>query len=113
MFIGYSTPYEVFSGAMETVAGLLLLNRRTVTAGLFAATGAFLNVLMINLAYDVPVKLFAAHLMVSCLFLLALDARRLVGFLFLNRPAPPTTAYDSILTRRWQWWGGIVVKVFI
>ena len=59
MFIGYSTPYEVFSGAMETVAGLLLLYRRTVTAGLFAATGAFINVLMINLAYDVPVKLFA------------------------------------------------------
>ena len=41
LFIGYSTPYQIFSGAMETVAGLLLLNRRTVTAGLFAATGAF------------------------------------------------------------------------
>ncbi|MFL5250507.1 MAG: hypothetical protein ACJ79V_21995, partial [Myxococcales bacterium] len=85
LFIGYSTPYEFFSGAMETVAGLLLLPRRTVTAGLFAATGAFLNVVMINLAYDVPVKLYALHLLLSCLFLLALDSRRLVGFLFLNR----------------------------
>jgi hypothetical protein len=113
LFIGYSTPYEVFSGAMETVAGLLLLYRRTVTAGLFAATGAFINVLMINLAYDVPVKLFAAHLLLSCLFLLALDSKRLVGFLFLNRPAPPTTAYDPILVRRWQRWGGIAVKLFI
>ena len=35
LFIGYSTPYEIFSGAMETVAGLLLLFRRTITAGLF------------------------------------------------------------------------------
>ena len=25
LFIGYSTPYQVFSGVMETVAGLLLL----------------------------------------------------------------------------------------
>lgn len=113
LFIGYSTPYEMFSGAMETVAGLLLLPRRTVTAGLFAATGAFLNVLMINLAYDVPVKLFASHLLLSCLFLLALDARRLFGFLFLNRPAPATAAYDPIFARPWQRWGGIAVKVFI
>ena len=58
LFIGYSVPYQFFSGAMETIAGLLLLYRRTVTAGLFAATGAFLNVVMINLSYDVPVKLY-------------------------------------------------------
>ncbi len=113
LFIGYSTPYQVFSGAMETVAGLLLLNRRTVTAGLFAATGAFTNVVMINLAYDVPVKIFASHLLFACLFLLALDSRRLIGFLFLNRPAPPTHAYDPIFVRPWQWWGSIAVKLFI
>src|SRR5262245_28206404 len=63
LFIGYSFPYQVFSGVMETTAGLLLLYRRTITAGLFAAMGAFLNVVMINLSYDVPVKLFASHLL--------------------------------------------------
>lgn len=113
MFIGYSTPYEVFSGAMETVAGLLLLYRRTITAGLLAATGAFMNVVMINLAYDVPVKLYASHLLFSCLFLLALDARRLTSFLVLNRGAPPTTAYDATFARPWQRWGSVLVKVFI
>lgn len=94
LFIGYSVPYQVFSGVMETVAGLLLLSRRTVTLGLIAATGAFVNVLMINLSYDVPVKLFASHLLLACLFLLAQDARRLVDFLALNRGAGPTTLYD-------------------
>lgn len=113
LFIGYSTPYEIFSGAMETVAGLLLLYRRTVTAGLFAATGAFLNVVMINLSYDVPVKLFASHLLLACVFLLALDAKRLVGFLVLNQGAPPTHAYDPVFTRPWQSWASIAVKVFI
>jgi len=113
MFIGYSTPYEIFSGAMETVAGLLLLYRRTITAGLFAATGAFLNVVMINLAYDVPVKLYASHLLFACLFLLALDSKRLIGFLFLNRPAPATAAYDPVYARPWQRWGSVAVKVFI
>ena len=113
LFIGYSTPYQIFSGAMETVAGLLLLYRRTITAGLFAATGAFLNVVMINLAYDVPVKLYASHLLLSCLFLLALDSRRLIDFLILNRPTPATTAYDPFFARPWQRWGSGLVKVFI
>src|SRR3569833_1940914 len=110
VFIGYSVPYEFFSGAMETIAGLLLLYRRTVTAGLFAATGAFLNVVMINLAYDVPVKLFASHLLFACLFLLALDSKRLLRFLVLNQPIPGTAAYQPKFSKVWQRWGAVAVK---
>ncbi|HEV8217355.1 MAG TPA: hypothetical protein VGP95_16010 [Gemmatimonadaceae bacterium] len=113
LFIGYSAPYQFFSGVMETTAGLLLLYRRTVTAGLFAATGAFLNVAMINLSYDVPVKLYAAHLLFACLFLLALDAPRLVRLLVLNQPVPATTAYDPKFAFAWQRWGSIGVKLFL
>src|SRR6476469_4183265 len=113
LFIGYSDQYQFFSGAMETIAGLLLLNRRTVTAGLFAATGAFLNVVMINLSYDVPVKLYSSHLLFACLFLLALDAPRLLRFLVLNKPISGTTAYDPDFARPWQFWGSVAVKVFI
>src|SRR6185436_452574 len=113
LFIGYSTPYQIFSGAMETVAGLLLLNRRTVTAGLFAATGAFLNVVMINLSYDVPVKLYSSHLLFSCLFLLALDSRRLINFLVLNRGATATHAYDPNFTHTWQRWASVAVKLLL
>ena len=113
LFIGYSAPYQFFSGAMETTAGLLLLNRRTVTAGLFAATGAFLNVVMINLSYDVPVKLYSSHLLFACLFLLALDAPRLLRFLVLNKPISGTTAYDPDFARPWQFWASVAVKVFI
>jgi hypothetical protein len=113
LFIGYSGPYQIFSGAMETVAGLLLLYRRTITVGLFAAMGAFLNVVMINLSYDVPVKLYSSHLLFSCLFLLAFDARRLVQFLVLNRPAPATHAWDWLFPLPWQRLGGLAVKVFI
>jgi len=113
LFIGYSVPYQFFSGVMETTAGLLLLYRRTVTAGLFAATGAFLNVVMINLSYDVPVKIYAFHLLLACLFLLALDAPRLVRLLVLNQPVPATTAYDPRFAFAWQRWGSVAVKVFL
>lgn len=113
LFIGYSVPYQFFSGAMETTAGLLLLYRRTVTAGLFAATGAFLNVMMINLSYDVPVKIYASHLFFSCVFLLALDAPRLVRLLVLNQPVPATSAYDPKFAFAWQRWTAVGVKLFL
>jgi hypothetical protein len=111
-FIGYSLPYQIFSGLMETTAGLLLLYRRTITAGLFAATGAFTNVVMINLSYDVPVKLYSMHLLFGCLFLLALDSERLVNLLVLNRATPPTHAWDPKFAEPWQRWGSAGVKLF-
>jgi hypothetical protein len=113
LFIGYSAKYQFFSGLVETVAGLLLLFRRTVTLGLFAAAGAFLNVLMINLSYDVPVKLYASHLLLACLFLLAWDARRLFTFLVLNRAAPGTTTYEPYFSGRWQRRAAVAAKLGI
>lgn len=113
LFIGYSLPYQMFSGVMETTAGLLLLHRRTVTAGLFAATGAFINVVMINLSYDVPVKLYSSHLLLSCIILLTMDSPRLINLLVLNRPTPATRAWDHFWTKPWQVWGGRVVWVMV
>ena len=113
LFIGYSVPYQVFSGVMETVAGVLLLFRPTVTAGLLLATGAFMNVLMINLSYDVPVKLYAAHLTFACLYLLALDAMRLANLLVLNRPTPATRAWDPVWKKTWQVWGARIVWALV
>ena len=113
LFIGYSPTYQIFSGIAETVAGLLLLFRPTITAGLFVATGAFLNVVLINLSYDVPVKLYSSHLLLACLFLLAADAPRVFNFLILNRATPATHAYDFVLSRPWQMWGARAVKLFV
>jgi hypothetical protein len=72
-----------------------------------------MNVVMINLAYDVPVKLYASHLLFSCLFLLALDSKRLLGFLVLNRGAAPTDAYDPKFTAQWKRRGAAAVKVYL
>ena len=96
MYMGYSQPYEIFAGVAEIVAGLLLLYRRTVTLGLLTGAGIFINVMTLNLSYDIPVKLFAMQLAFSCLFLLAWDSRRLVTFLVLNEPAGRTSLYDPV-----------------
>ena len=97
-FIGYSTPYQFFSGAVEVVAGLLLLFRRTSTLGAFVAASVFLNVMMMNLCYDIPVKLFSIHLFVMSNFLLLGDAKRLFNFFILNKSTQP--AFQIVLLNK-------------
>ncbi len=46
---------------------------------------------MLNMTYDVPVKLFAFHLILLSCFLLAPDVPRLVTVLLLNRATAPST----------------------
>ncbi|MEP6764562.1 MAG: hypothetical protein ABJB66_09645 [Gemmatimonadaceae bacterium] len=113
LFIGYSTPYQMFSGVMETVAGLLLLSRRATTLGLIAALGAFMNVWMINLAYDVPVKIYAGHLLLACIVLLAMDAPRLISLLALNKPASGTTLYEPPYADERFRYARIALKLFM
>ncbi|MBX2960878.1 MAG: hypothetical protein KF687_00110 [Cyclobacteriaceae bacterium] len=101
LFIGYSAPYQIFSGLMEVMVGILLFYRRTVTLGSLVGLGVFAHVFILNISYDIPVKLFSMQLMMGCLFLLADDWKRWVYFA-LNRQAAPTTLYDVNFSKRWQ-----------
>ncbi|HKQ72357.1 MAG TPA: DoxX family protein [Blastocatellia bacterium] len=85
--IGASRPYEIFTGCAELAAGILLIIPSTVTLGALVSLGCTIQVFILNMAYDVPVKLFSFHLLLMSLFLLAPDARRLLNLLVLNRPA--------------------------
>ncbi|MBF5046417.1 hypothetical protein FGE12_28645 [Aggregicoccus sp. 17bor-14] len=90
-FIGASTGYQMFCGAAETLAGLLLLFRRTTLLGALLAAGAMANVVALNYFYDVPVKLYSSNLLLFSLLLVLPDLRRLVDVLLLQRAvaAPP------------------------
>jgi len=111
LFIGYSTPYQVFSGIMEVTAGLLLLWRRTASLGAFFATGVFINVMMLNLCYDIPVKIFSMQMVFLCLFLLLNESKRLVCFFILNKPADLCSIYHFEYTKKWMRISRIVLKL--
>lgn len=102
MFMGYSAPYQVFSGIMEILAGLLLFYRRTATLGVILAAGVFLNVLMLNLSYDIPVKLFAAHMFLLCIYLLVNEYQRMLYFFILHKPAPACELYQFTYSNKWM-----------
>jgi hypothetical protein len=114
MFIGYSAPYQIFSGMMEMLAGVLLLYRRTATMGALLAAAVFTNVMVLNLAYDIPVKIFSMHLVLMCFFLLANEYNRIVCFFVLNKPASACTVYHYNFPTRWMRTMRVVLKtVFI
>ncbi len=112
--LGYSTPYQIFTGVLEVIVGLLLLYRRTITLGVCLATGVFLNVVMLNLCYDIPVKLFSLNLLACCLFLLSYDFQRIVDFFILNKAATGNKYYEFMLPKLWMRISRIGIKtVFI
>jgi hypothetical protein len=76
-FMGASPSYQWVAGVAEVLPALLLLHRRTVTLGALVAAVTLTNVLALNLAYDVPVKLFSFHLLLAAMVLALLDHARL------------------------------------
>ncbi|HEX3681874.1 MAG TPA: hypothetical protein VHU83_04975 [Bryobacteraceae bacterium] len=87
--IGASPAYEIFAGCAEVLGGVLLVVPRTTMLGALICLADTIQVFMLNITYDVPVKLFSFHLLCLAFFLLAPGLSGLVNFFFLNRPAQP------------------------
>ena len=89
--IGAAPAYEIFAGCAEMLGGILMFVPRTATLGALVCLADATQVFLLNMTYDVPVKLLAFHLILISLFLLAFDARRLANLFFLNRAAAPSS----------------------
>jgi hypothetical protein len=111
-FLGASTPYTIFSGAAEMLAGLLLLFRRTTLLGAVVCIGVMANVVMLNFSYDVCVKLHSSHLLALAFLLAAPDLGRLVRFFVLNRATPPAE-HRPVFRRPWLRRGAVVLMTVL
>lgn len=96
--VGASPLFEVAGGLAEALAGALLLSRRTSLPGALLGAGLMGYVLLLNLSYDVPVKLFSAHLLLSPFW-------PRVWAVLLNRPAVPVV-FPAPPQQPWLKWGG-------
>ncbi len=98
--IGASPAYEIFAGCAEILGGVLLLLPRTTMLGALICLADLTQVFMLNMTYDVPVKLFSFHLILLSLFLLAPDIKRLIDLFFLNRTVEPSTQFPLFAAPR-------------
>jgi len=67
--IGSSWSYSVFAGVIELIPGVLLLFQRTRQLGAMIALMVMANVVMINFAFDVSVKVLSLFLLGLCLMI--------------------------------------------
>jgi hypothetical protein len=98
--VGASPAFETYVGSAEAFAGVLLIFPRTTMLGALIALCDMTHVFMLNMTYDVPVKLFSLHLILMSLFLLAPDFLRLVNFFFGERTVAPSAAPELFRSRR-------------
>jgi hypothetical protein len=79
----------MFTGVAEMLGGLLLTTRRTTLLGALLCIGVLANVFMLNVGYDVPVKVLSFHLLAMAVFLAAPDLGRLAELFLFNRTVEP------------------------
>lgn len=111
-FMAFSKGYQFFAGLGEVLGGFLLFFRRTTLVGSLILIGVMSNVVLLNLFYDVPVKILSTLLLSMGLYLVAADTKRLLNFFFLNRPVPART-YPLYSTEKWFIWGRIALKTLL
>lgn len=99
-WMGASYAYNLFAGLAEMTSGFLLFFRRTTMLGALLGIAVMGNVVVINFAYDVPVKLYSSHLLLMAIFLVAPDAKRLVDACLLNRAIPSAELGETFSTKR-------------
>jgi hypothetical protein len=87
--IGASPAYEIFTGVAELAAAVLLMIPGITSVGALVSMAVTFQIFVLNMTYDVPVKLFSLHLLVMSTILLLPDVRRLFTFLVLKRAIDP------------------------
>jgi len=88
--------YQSFTGCTEILGGVLLLLPQTALLGALVSLGVAIQIFVLNMTYDVPVKLFSFHLIVLALLLILPEQTRLRNFFLLNHAVNPASA---IVTR--------------
>jgi hypothetical protein len=110
-FMGFSGPYQVFTGVVECLGAMLLFWRRTTLFGALLLTAALTNVLMLDSSYGVSVKRIALRLLLMAVFLTVPDWRRLADFFLRRRAAAATDLGGALWTSPWARRVAVAAKV--
>jgi hypothetical protein len=100
LFTGASPAYETLVGCAEMLGGVLLLFRRTTLLGALLCAANLTMVVLLNVCFNVHVKLYSMHLLFTALVLAAPDLRRLADLLLFNRPVEPREERPLFADRR-------------
>ncbi|MGV9411040.1 DoxX family protein [Nocardia sp. NPDC003693] len=86
--VGVSPVYESILGFVEILCGVLLLIPRTAVPGALLTAVGSTQIWILNMTYDVPVKILSFHVLLMALVLVAPEARRITAVLLGNAAGP-------------------------
>lgn len=95
-YMGHSEGFNLIVGFFEALGGFLLIPRRTQTVGALVAAGVMFQILLMNLFFDIPVKIFSFHLLLMALFILSTDMQRIVRLFVQNKATTVYAYYNPI-----------------
>jgi uncharacterized membrane protein YphA (DoxX/SURF4 family) len=99
-FFGYSRGYQIFLGWGEVIPAVLLLFRRTTLLGALIMFVVMLNVFLVNVFFDVCVKLNSGIYTVLSMYILLQEFERLWNFFIANKLTGPR---PEIVVERPRW----------
>lgn len=98
--LGVNPAYEMVCGAAEVAAAFLLFFRRTALVGAILTCFVMSNVLLFDLFFDVPVKIYAGHLVLFAIAVIQPDVRALWDFFWRHKPASLSSLWAPVPQRR-------------
>ena len=112
-YMGFSKGFGMFAGIMEIIGGVLLVYRRTSTLGAFVIIGVMTQVAMMNLMFDIPVKLFSIHLVLMALVIFMTDIKRFSNVLIKGKSAKNSNFYHPNTSKDYHRIMGNIKKALI
>ncbi|UOQ69675.1 hypothetical protein [Hymenobacter volaticus] len=93
--IGIVPWYQVFTGVVETLAGVMLFFRRTTFLGAALLLGALGDIVFVNFAYDGGVHVYSSYFVLLAAFLMIQDVPNLYNLLIRERYTVPQHYYPT------------------
>lgn len=110
-FMGASEPYTVATGLVEVASGLLLLWNRTQLLGALGSVIAMAQVFVLNMTYDVPVKLAVGELLLIAIGITSPYWPNLIRVVFNRGETRPVEPWRPVgAGNRWLRRTGVVAK---
>ncbi len=110
--MGASHSYSVFTGLAEVLVGLLLLFRGSRLVGSLLGIALMVNVVALNLSYDISVKAYSTLLLLLAVLIAAPNLGRLWA-LICGRAVPASRLWAPTFTLRWQRLAFVASKTFV
>jgi hypothetical protein len=114
--VGASRAYEIVIGVAELAGGVLLFAPQTAPLGALICLVDTIQIFLLNMTYDVPVKLFSFHLIVLSLILLGPAIPQLARVLLpgvLGAPRRVGSAIEVVRPGRWFVTAQIVFGLYL